>query len=141
MPENPGQVTFRANKAGDFMSTAVISIADNAPLQEAIVLLTDKGLHAAPVIDVAGRPVGVISPSDLLIHEREKRSGDTAPVLVRDVMTPGVIAVATDGPMHKVVEELRANQVRQVFVVDKAGVLVGSISALDVLKQLQFDCD
>ena len=33
--------------------------------------MTDRGFGAAPVIDDAGRPVGVVSRTDILIHERE----------------------------------------------------------------------
>ena len=32
----------------------------------------DRGFSAAPVIDAAGRPVGVLSRTDLLVHEREQ---------------------------------------------------------------------
>ena len=37
-----------------------------------MTLFTDKGIHAAPVIDEAGRPIGVLSRSDLLIHHCER---------------------------------------------------------------------
>jgi CBS domain-containing protein len=32
-------------------------------------LFTEKGITAAPVIDDSGHPIGVISRSDLLIHQ------------------------------------------------------------------------
>ena len=54
-------------------------------------------------------------------------------------MTPGVIVVAEDAPLRKVVEELLGNNVHQVFVVDHSEVLIGSVSAVDVLKLLRFE--
>lgn len=58
--------------AADLMAPNPISISADANVQEALMLLTDKNFSAAPVIDVAGRPVGVISRSDLLVHDREQ---------------------------------------------------------------------
>ena len=48
-----------------------VSIRRDAGIREALELLTDRGFGAAPVIDEAGRPIGVISRTDILIHERE----------------------------------------------------------------------
>jgi CBS domain-containing protein len=53
------------------MTPNPISIRSNATIREALELLTDRGFGAAPVIDERGLPVGVISRTDILIHERE----------------------------------------------------------------------
>src|SRR5436305_15239213 len=58
-------------KAAELMTVNPVSIREDATLREATALLIDKGFSAAPVIDEAGRPVGVLSRSDLLIHDRE----------------------------------------------------------------------
>ena len=54
------------------MSSNPVSLYQGVSIQEAIVLLTDRGFGAAPVIDDAGRPVGVLSRGDILLHEREQ---------------------------------------------------------------------
>ena len=58
--------------AQDLMSPNPVSLYQGVSIQEAIVLLTDRGYGAAPVIDDAGRPVGVLSRGDILLHEREQ---------------------------------------------------------------------
>ena len=58
--------------ASEIMRPNPISIRDDATIQEAIALLSDKGFSAAPVINAAGHPVGVVSRSDILVHDREK---------------------------------------------------------------------
>ena len=155
------QMTLKARKAIDFMTTNLVSIREDATLLEASVLLTDKGLNAVPVIDAAGKPVGVISQSDLLIHARENLQALAAnlgqgakdsplalvaepeakreAVQVRDLMTPAVFAVPTEAPARQVIEELLSMNVHQMFVVDETGVLVAFVSALDVIKHLQFE--
>ena len=49
-----------------------VSIRADASVGEAVALLSDKGFSAAPVIDEGGRPVGVVSRSDILVHDRER---------------------------------------------------------------------
>jgi len=63
--------SFEFLKAKDLMSLNPTSIRRDATIREALELLTDHGFGAAPVIDEAGRPVGVVSRTDILIHERE----------------------------------------------------------------------
>jgi CBS-domain-containing membrane protein len=150
--------------AADLMVANPISLRADANVREALVLLTDKGYSAAPVIDDAGRPVGVLSRADLLVHDRERaehlphtatyyyeqelksRRGkevpgfeveNVDPTTVRDVMTPAVFSVAPDTPAAKVVSEMIGLHVHRLFVVDGAGVLVGVISTMDVLRHLK----
>jgi len=158
------QLTLRAATANDLMTPNPISISENATLHEALALLTDRGIKATPVIDDAGRPVGVLSTTDLMIHDREEvehlrlapefyqradlelQSGEMLGrgfqvervdyTRVRDMMTPAVFSVAPDTPAERVIAELVNLKVHRVFVVDDVGVLVGVISALDVLRRL-----
>jgi CBS-domain-containing membrane protein len=146
-------LTLQAPTAADLMSPNPVSIRQTAPLREALALLTDKGFTAAPVIDKAGRPVGVISRTDLLVHQRESVhravacERETIPegfqveevdgTQVRDVMTPVVFSVAPDTPAAAVVEQLLGLHVHRLFVVDETGVLTGVISAVDVLRHLK----
>src|SRR5438876_12353514 len=60
-----------AETAAELMTSNPVSLRDTATLAEAIALLTDKGLSAAPVIDAAGHPIGVLSRRDTLAPDRE----------------------------------------------------------------------
>ena len=57
-----------ARTAEDLMTSNPVSIRASATLSEAVTFLTDRGFSAAPVIDEAGRPLGVISRTDLLSY-------------------------------------------------------------------------
>ena len=52
---------------------------------------------AAPVINEVGRPVGVLSLADIVVHDRESGFHVERPDLtrVRDMMTPAVFSIAT----------------------------------------------
>jgi CBS domain-containing protein len=160
--KNP--LVLHAESAADLMTANPVSIRDDATVLEAVALLTDKGFSAAPVIDEGGRAVGVVSQSDILVHDREKaeylepvpeyyertnlaaRLGESRPrgfqvektdrTLVREIMTPVVFSVSLDAPAAQVVEQMLGLKVHRLFVVDDDGILVGVISALDVLQRL-----
>jgi CBS domain-containing protein len=151
---------LRAQTAADLMMPNPISIRAEAGVADAITLFTEKRIDAAPVIDEAGRPIGVVSRSDLLVHQCEhdkKRAGAPdyffAPVFksndlggdasldirstVADVMTPAIFAVSPDTPVNRVVSDMVGLHVHRLFVVDMDGILVGVISTMDVLKHLR----
>jgi CBS-domain-containing membrane protein len=159
-------LTLKAETAADLMNPDPISISADASIHEAMALLTDHGFSAAPVIDEAGRPVGVVSRSDLLIHDRERidyvppvpdyygddelaaalkehvgRGGfqvvNVDPTRVADIMTPIVFSVRPDTPVTRVIYDMLALKVHRLFVVDRCGVLVGVISSSDVLRHLE----
>jgi CBS-domain-containing membrane protein len=139
------RLTLDAAIAADLMTDNPVSLRSTATVPEATALLADRGFSAAPVIDDTGRPVGVVSKADVLIHDRElSRGGAPAEggaafidtTSVEEIMTPAVFSVPTETPAAKVVEEMVKMNVHQLFVVDDSGTLVGIISALDVLRHL-----
>jgi CBS domain-containing protein len=160
-----GSMTLAAATAADLMTPNPISIRQNATVKEAAAFLTDRGFSASPVIDEAGRPVGVVSRADIVVHHRQKaeyvppvpdyyektaltaRSGEPLPAgfqvestdqtLVRDIMTPVIFAVPSDASARRVVGDMLGLEVHRLFVVDVSGALVGVISALDVLRHLR----
>jgi CBS domain-containing protein len=52
-------------------------------------------------------------------------------------MTPVVFAVSPNDSASKVVAKMVDDKVHRLFVIDHGGVLVGVISALDVLRKLR----
>jgi predicted transcriptional regulator len=136
---NANRLTLQAETAADLMTGNPISVRDKGLVADAVVLLTRKGFHAAPVIDESGRPVGVLSYTDVLVHERARREAGSAgfdEARVCELMTPAVFSVPVNAPAGRVVREMVALNVHQLYVVDPAGVLVGVITALDVLRRL-----
>jgi CBS-domain-containing membrane protein len=126
--------------AADVMRPNPMSLRAEATVSEAIAWLTEKGFSAAPVIDESGRPIGVVSRADILIHERERLRSALAsaadPATVADIMTPAVFSVTLHTPVEQVVEQLLTLNVHQLYVVDAHPYLIGVISAHDVLRHL-----
>jgi CBS domain-containing protein len=144
------KVTLDAGTAAGLMTANPVSIRKSATTSEAARLFTERRISAAPVIDEAGRPVGVVSSSDLVRFEGEKAQfglsvcdpaggngkagGEELPITA--VMTPKVYAVRRGATAAEVVRAMLECRVHRLFVVDSGGVLVGVISALDVIRHL-----
>lgn len=159
------RLMLEAETAADLMTANLVSVREDATLREVLALFIDKGFSAAPVIDEAGRPVGVVSRSDLLVHDRasaqylreepefyhkeELKAPGGEPLgrgfqvervdrtQIGDLMTPAVFSVGPDTPAAKVVHDLLSLNVHRLFVVDDNGVLVGVISTFDVLRHMR----
>lgn len=151
------RMVLDAATAADLMEPNPVSIAANATLPEAAAFLTNKGFSAAPVIDEGGRPIGVLSRSDIVLYDRENMPGnpeyyakaDLSPpriiqtnivegslTQVCDIMTPAVFSVPPHMAAHEVIEAMLAQRVHRLFVVGPDGVLVGTISTIDILRHL-----
>ena len=124
-----------ATSAEEVMTRNPLSISEVATLREAATFLTSKDISAAPVINEAGRPVGVISLADIVRCVHVSEVSDTRlPLTVREVMTPVVFFVRPDTAVANVIEDLLDCAVHRLFVVDDNEVLIGVISALDLLR-------
>jgi CBS domain-containing protein len=163
LKSEPRNKSFLSRPASELMTPSVVSISENASVSEAMAMLIDRGFSGAPVVNDAGRPVGVVSQSDVLIHDRNtvvraERAPDfymhadiTAAIgepvsgfqiesvdraTVGDVMTPVVFSVNPEAPARQVIEDMLRLRVHRLFVVGGDGVLVGVISMSDVVRHL-----
>jgi len=130
-------ITLLAEHAADLMSRDPVSMEQTTTAEEAARALTTHGFGAAVVIDLAGHPVGVVTKTDLVIHDRYKKMIDgTDPTTVCDLMTTTVFSVRPDTTAQSVIAQFLALNVHHLFVMDISGTLVGVISPIDVLKKL-----
>lgn len=156
----PSALMLAARTAEELMTPNPVSLREDAAIPEAVTLMANRGFGAAPVIDEAGHPVGVLSHSDILVHNHEKvRHAQPAPELkeeahprqsrleglsieiadstrVRDLMTPAVFTISMTTSSADVVKRMCELKVHQLLVVDADNVLVGVITALDIVRQL-----
>lgn len=57
---------LRGKTAGEIMNTALVTVAEDAPIQEAIRLMLEKAIKRLPVVDAAGKFKGMVSRDGLL---------------------------------------------------------------------------
>jgi len=131
------KLSLLANTAAEIMTPGPVSLSASDTVAEATQFLTEKAFGAAVVIDDAGHPLGVVTKTDVLVHARQRKPGlEPDDTLVTEFMPPAVFSVRPDTPARSVVEQLLALNVHHLFVSDAAGVIVGIISPVDVLRKL-----
>jgi CBS domain-containing protein len=132
----------------DVMTTEVVTAFPDTTFKEAVELLELHRISGLPVVDHAGKVVGVISEADLL-NKAEKRQPDAyvlesrrhrldrsraAALDVASAMTTGVTTVRPDTPIALAAREMHTRGFKRMPVVDAEGRLVGIVSRGDLLK-------
>jgi CBS domain-containing protein len=112
----------------------VISIDPAALVSEAIAKLVQNNIGSLPVVDAAGRLIGIFSERDVLriIHNRGEGFGRLS---VADVMTRDPITCRLDDHVDDVMGKMSERRIAKVPVLDGAE-LVGIVSVGDVIKVL-----
>jgi CBS-domain-containing membrane protein len=136
------RLVLRAQVARDVMSSDLVSLEADANLSDALSLFVDRGFGAAPVIDTAGRAIGVLAKVDILTHQHSSLAQSVAPreildrTQVSDLMSPVVYKVQPETPIWEVLEQFRSLKVHHLFVEDRHGILLGVISTIDILERI-----
>jgi CBS domain-containing protein len=110
----------------DVMNQDLFATRAAEPAAQALEYLMLLGIHAAPVVDDAGRPVGMLSISDLV--------GSLDAVTVGERMNTPPIIVGRDEPLEEAANRLADTGYHHLAVVDGAGRAVGFLSAVDVIR-------
>jgi CBS domain-containing protein len=69
---------LRGRTAGEIMNTAIVTVAEDAPINEAIRLMLDKAIKRLPVLDSQGKFKGMVSRDALLRAGFASTSATTA---------------------------------------------------------------
>lgn len=142
-------------RATDVMTSEVITLGEDASVQEAAKLMAEHGISAVPVIDRESRVVGMVSEGDLL-HRAEtgterRRSWWLEMVAstnqlageyvkshsgkVKDVMTRDVVSVTEQTPVADIAVLLETNRIKRVPVL-RGGKLAGIVSRANLVRAL-----
>lgn len=114
------------------MSREVVCVSASLRRAEAIALFLDRGLSGAPVVDDAGRPLGMLARSDLLRAAVDK----PAPATAADIMISIAYAVAENDPLSRGAALMTVEDVHHLPVLGDHGRIVGLISTLDITRWL-----
>jgi CBS-domain-containing membrane protein len=142
--------------AAKLMTREVITTTPGTKVSDAIALLHRHHLHDLPVIDDAGKPVGMLTARAILHHALPAYASEDllaamraspdlpsvhdrlqamAGMTVAQVMSPQVLSVREQAPTNAIAAMLvlLRNDSQDILVTDEGGRLVGTISALDIL--------
>jgi len=142
-------------KASDVMVTEVITVKPNSNVQDVAGLLLTNHISAVPVVDDAGKLVGMVSEGDLL-RRGEADTGHERPwwlqmlvgreILaaeylkehshrVTDVMIRGIISAEPDTPVADIATLLERHRIKRVPIV-RDGKVIGIVSRANLIQVL-----
>ncbi|MFN8485102.1 MAG: DUF190 domain-containing protein [Anaerolineae bacterium] len=122
--------------AADVMTPKPVTISLDAPLNDAARLMAQDHIKRLPVVDAAGRLVGIVSRLDVL-RAAGQTAREAAPMLpppsgvnllVRDIMLTDAPTARPDTPLDEILPRLVDSPLRRVVVVDDAGRVVGLVA-------------
>jgi CBS domain-containing protein len=131
----------------DVMTARVVAVKKTASFKEMIALMRKFRVSAFPVIDDAGRVIGVVSQADMLnkeadlatgpgplsgvlrLHDHNKAAGVTA----GELMTAPPLTVSPTTPLTEAARLMRDRRIKRLPVTNDTGHLIGIISRADVL--------
>lgn len=114
------------------MTPEVVTIRPTCTVREAIETILAKRISGLPVVDDAGRLIGILTEFALLAIAYDQRVTDDS---VAQHMTTDVLTVDVDDAVNKAADLFIVHRVRRVPVLER-GRLVGLVSRCDVLKAL-----
>ncbi|WP_458247707.1 CBS domain-containing protein [Streptomyces sp. MAI_2237] len=139
----------------DVMRRSVVDVSRDAPFLDVARMLARRQTGAVPVVDETQRVIGVIAESDLLAraasitagehpgafarmlrrHPRDAGAGVTAGML----MSAPALTVHSWTPVIEAARIASRSRIRQLFVTDHKGHLVGVVSRSELLRALVRD--
>ena len=143
----------------DLMTRDVAVIRSDADVHELEQKLLRDAIHGMPVVDEDNTLVGVVSQTDLIawhyfsgvdgssyyqddspMPSKEEygdlRLTDIRSAEVKEVMSPVVYCICPDQSVALAAARLIARQIHRLVVVDAGGRVLGTISAIDLLRAL-----
>jgi len=137
----------------DVMRRSVAGIPGDTPFLDVARMLARRQTGAVPVVDAAQRVIGVIAESDLLARAASLAAGDRPGAFARilrphaadagetaaTLMTAPALTVQPWTPVIDAARTAARSRIRQLFVTDHKGHLVGVISRSELLQALVRD--
>ena len=140
-------------RAHQIMSKSVITVTPETRIVEAANMMLEKHLSGLPVVDTAGKLVGIVSEGDLIcrpeIGTQKKRgrwlgflvgAGKSAADFVREqgrkvgeVMTKSPLTVTEDASLAEIVELMEKNNIKRLPVM-RGDALVGIVTRANLLQ-------
>jgi len=115
----------------EIMTRDVTCAARDLRAEEIVKLMVHNHIGCIPVIDEAGRPVGMVTKLDL-IEQSPKSPAMTA----TDVMMPLAMTLGEHASVAHAARMMASEDVHHVPIVDSERRLIGIVSSMDIVRWL-----
>ena len=119
----------------EYMTSDPVVVSTHEPVDRLAMTMRRLGIHQAPVVDEAGRLVGIVSDRDVRSAIGYGDRNRELSLKAEDVMTTDVVTVSPGTELIQAVDILRRRRFGALPVVEGDKV-VGIISKHDLLRRL-----
>jgi CBS domain-containing protein len=112
----------------EIMNREVFSVGPEESANETRAAILALGITGVPVVDDAGRPLGLVSLRDLVGEKPGTTAGER--------MTRPAATVPADVRLGEAARRLARTRYHRLIVVDARGQVVGMVSAVDIIRGL-----
>jgi len=123
-----GKLGARLSRVGDLMHRDIPTVAEDAPMSEALLVISRKGFGVTAVVDGQGVLTGIITDGDLRRHMEGLLDHKASEVMTRDPRT-----ISADSLAEKALAEMQGRKITSLFVVED-GRPVGLLHIHDFLR-------
>ena len=123
----------KATRCEQIMKRHVHTVRESDTVAQAASVMFEADVGFLPVCDASGVAIGVLTDRDIVIRVCATRR-DPETTLVRDAMTPGLIACRPDQSLAHAEAIMRKHRILRVIVSDEEGTPRGIISISDVVQ-------
>ena len=125
-------------KVGDLMQLDLTYVRPDDTVKDVVHALATAHVSGLPVVDTAGRIVGVISSTDIIAAEaamadHNGRAALLSQTAVSDVMSPRPYTIGTAADVREAARHMHYAGVHRIFVTNEERIL-GVISASDIVR-------
>ena len=130
-------------QAREVMSRPAVTIGQDKLVTDAVKLMIEKEVKRLPVVDEAGKLVGILSRVDVfrtsMRESPDWKNFQEQQIIVEnlrsvsDIMRRDTSTVSPDAPVEDVIRLIDRNDIQRVCVVDQAGHFLGLIADRDLL--------
>ncbi|GAA2895653.1 CBS domain-containing protein [Streptomyces mexicanus] len=130
---------MRYSTIGDVMTREVVAVRSGCPFKDVARALERYRITALPVVDDGGRPVGVVSETDMLRHEARRGllvydPARADPETAAALMTSPVVTARPGWSLAEAARTMQRHAVGRLPVVGADGRLVGIVTGHDLLR-------
>lgn len=144
------------------MTRKVTTVTADTSVEALVELMLSEGLSRIPVVDEAGRPIGMVAKTDL-VEDQFEHTEDADPEqpkvqgkrgvryqldglsavrlsTVGELMTDSAVTLTAGATIKDAARAMSLQNLHGLPVVDSAGKLVGVVSTLDIVAWVSREC-
>jgi CBS domain-containing protein len=137
--EDPLDSSVRNDDSADhatlasIMTTRVICVGPELSVVALAALFLERGISGAPVVDDVGRPIGMVSKTDL-VREHRGAADSHERRTVEDIMMPVAFCLRPHEAVAKAAALMAYENVHRLPIINAQGQVVGVVSPIDVMR-------